>query len=266
VTALTPQDVIPEDAVALRRAHELLNQPSLAIRLANKLGRPVEGLVKYLPEGASTAVNAAVRQALDRALDAAVRTLGQERTARESLHRALCGGTGAISGFFGLPALAVELPVSTTLMLRSVAEIAREEGEDLAAAEARLACLEVFALGGASSSDDAAETAYFAVRAGLAQAIREAAQHIAERGITAKGAPAVMRLVGQIASRFGIVVSEKAALQAAPVIGAAGGAAVNVIFTEHFQRMARGHFIIRRLERKYGKESVRRWYEELTKA
>jgi hypothetical protein len=260
-----PTDIIPADVVQLRRAHELLSQPSLAIRVANKLGRPVEGLIKYLPESTTALVNTAVRQAMERALHAAIQSLGPATGAREAVHKVLTGGTGALSGFFGLAGLAVELPVSTTLMLRSIAEIAREEGEDLAAAEGRLACLEVFALGGASSADDAAETAYFAVRAGLAQAIREAAQHIAERGLTAKGAPAVIRLLGQIASRFGIVVSEKAALQAAPIIGAAGGAAVNVIFTEHFQRMARGHFIIRRLERKYGKENVQRWYEELTR-
>jgi hypothetical protein len=253
----------PEDRISLERAYALLNQPNLAIRVANRLGKPVEGLMKYLPEAASGAVQNAVHIALDRALEAAINSLSAEQTAQDTLHRWLCGGTGAISGFFGLPALAVELPVSTTLMLRSIAAIAREEGEDILNSEARLACLEVFALGGASPDDDSAETAYFAVRAGLAQAIREAAQTIAERGLAAKGAPALIRFLGQIASRFGIVVSEKAALQAAPIIGAAGGAAVNVVFIDHFQKMARGHFIVRRLERKYGQEPVRAAYQQL---
>jgi hypothetical protein len=258
-----PVDFTPEDRQDLRRAFELLNQPNLAMRVANQLGRPIEGVMRYIPSAASGAVQNAVRAALERALEVAVESLARTPGAQDRLHRWLCGGAGAVSGFFGLPALAVELPVSTTLMLRSIAAIAREEGEDLAGAETRLACLEVFALGGASPSDDAAETAYFAVRAGLAQAVREAAQAFAERGLAARGAPAIVRLLSQIASRFGIVVSEKAALQAAPIIGAAGGAAVNVVFIDHFQKTARGHFIIRRLERAYGQDAVRSAYEEM---
>jgi len=52
---------------------------------------------------------------------------------------------------------------------------------------------------------------------------------------------------------FSIQVSEKAAAQAVPAIGAAGGAIINPLFIDQFQDMTYGHFIIRRLERKYGK-------------
>jgi hypothetical protein len=58
-------------------------------------------------------------------------------------------------------------------------------------------------------------------------------------------------------------VPQKAAAQAVPVIGAAGGAAVNVLFINHFQDMARGHFIVRRLERAYSPEFIRAEYERL---
>ncbi len=44
------------------------------------------------------------------------------------------GVTGGVSGFFGLAALPVELPVTTTLMLRAIADIARHNGEDLSTA------------------------------------------------------------------------------------------------------------------------------------
>ena len=64
-----------------------------------------------------------------------------------------------------------------------------------------------------------------------------------------------------LGARFGVVVSEKAVAQAVPIIGAAGGALVNSIFIDHFQDMARGHFIVRRLERTYGEEVVKRAYE-----
>jgi hypothetical protein len=78
-----------------------------------------------------------------------------------------------------------------------------------------------------------------------------------------EGAPAIVRLITQISSRFGVEVSEKAAAQAMPIIGAAGGALVNVLFIDHFQDMARGHFIVRRLERLHGSDMVRAAYDTL---
>jgi hypothetical protein len=66
-----------------------------------------------------------------------------------------------------------------------------------------------------------------------------------------------------VASRFGITVSEKVAAQAVPVLGAAGGALINTIFIDHFQDIARGHFIVRRLERKYGADLVKEEYLKL---
>jgi hypothetical protein len=94
----------------------------------------------------------------------------------------------------------------------------------------------------------------------MAKAMTEAASFLLERGVVEESAPVLLRLVAEIASRFGIVVSEKVAAGAVPVIGALGGATINVAFTDHFQNVARGHFIIRRLERKYGGERVRSLY------
>jgi hypothetical protein len=62
-----------------------------------------------------------------------------------------------------------------------------------------------------------------------------------------------------------MVVTQKVAAQALPVIGALGGAAVNYAFMEHFQDVARGHFTVRRLERTYGKEFVRSEYERINR-
>jgi len=46
-------------------------------------------------------------------------------------------------------------------------------------------------------------------------------------------------------------------------VGAAGGALVNTLFIDHFQNMARGHFIVRRLEKEYGADVVERAYASL---
>jgi len=48
-----------------------------------------------------------------------------------------------------------------------------------------------------------------------------------------------------------------------PILGAVGGALINLLFINHFQSAARGHFIVRRLERKYGEELVKREYEKV---
>ena len=171
--------------------------------------------------------------------------------------------TGAVGGVFGLPALAIELPVSTMVIFRSIADIARSEGENLHAIDAKLACIEVFALGGRTGTDDATESAYFTVRTALATAVADASRYFAARGGVESGAPVVARLVAQVANRFGVNVTQKMAAQAVPVIGAAGGATLNVVFIRHFQDMAAGHFTVRRLERQYGAEVVRRTYDQL---
>jgi len=148
-------------------------------------------------------------------------------------------------------------------MMRSIADIARSEGEQISEPETKMACIEVFALGGPGKNDDAAETGYFVIRAGLARAVTEATQYMTERGMVEKGAPVIVRLIAQVASRFGVQVSEKVAAQAVPVIGAAGGSILNILFVDHFQDMARGHFIVRRLEGKYGYDEVKKIYDGL---
>jgi len=85
----------------------------------------------------------------------------------------------------------------------------------------------------------------------------------AEQGLGAQSAPVVARLLSQIAARFGVVVSEKLAAQAAPILGAIGGATVNAAFADHFQTLARGHFIVRRLEHKHGPGLIAFEYQRL---
>jgi hypothetical protein len=254
-----------EDLADLRRARALLENPGVAARFSAVLGSPVEAGMKMLPKRWQRGVHAATEAALMKALDVAVKTLGTTRPARPSdrLHRIGAATSGAIGGAFGVAAIGIELPVSTTLILRSIADIASAEGEDPRHLETKLACLTVFALGSTRDArDNAAESAYFAARSALATAVTEASKYLAEKGLSKSGAPALVRLVALIASRFGIVVSQKAAAQMIPVIGAAGGAMINTIFIGHYQDMARGHFIVRRLEKIHGAEPVRRAYED----
>jgi hypothetical protein len=256
-----------EDIKALRAAVVALENPGLAARLAEIAGKPIELFNRALPETASKAIAVATTQALKTALRVALRTMQNEPKAASSyLHKALAATSGAVGGSFGLAALPIELPISTVIMLRSIGDIARAEGEDLRDPETALSCLQVFALGGLKGEADAANSGYFAVRGLLAKSVAEAARFIVDRGVLAEGGPVLVKLIAQITARFGVVVTQKLAAQAVPVIGALGGAAVNYAFTDHFQEIARAHFIVRRLERRYGKDAVRRVYDELSAA
>ncbi len=257
----------PEDLRALEQAVALLEHPSLAARLSNLVGRPIDWSIQQLPERARKAIATASHTAIFKALEAAVATMRPVASKDPLLmvHRAAALATGAAGGFFGLAGLAVELPISTVIMLCSIADIARSQGEDLSSPGGQLACIEVFALGGSLPEDDASESGYYASRLALATALTEAAEWIAERGLSTDGAPAIVRAVGAVASRFGIVVSHKTAAQMIPAVGALGGAAINYLFIQHFQSMAQGHFTVRRLERIYGSDEVRKEYERCAK-
>jgi hypothetical protein len=266
-------EISPRDLEDLARAKEALEQPSLAIRIADRVGMPVDALVKRLPPGAQRIIAHGTHAALETALDVALRTLeggslvlerGRPGRASDVLHRGLAVAMGAVGGAAGLAGLLVELPLSTIVMLRSIADQARAQGEDLSLVETRLECLSVFAYGSRSSADDAADSAYFAVRAALGRVVAHAAEYAAGRGgaraVAERSAPAVVQLVSRIAQRFGVNVADKAAAQLVPVIGAAGGAVVNALFIDHYQQTARAHFVVRRLVRAYGEDPVRRAY------
>jgi hypothetical protein len=255
----------PDELRDLRRAKALLENRSFAIRLSNLLGSPIDAGFALLPKNWSGKINRAAQAALFKALEVAVATTGKESRKPPSnrWHKFLAGASGGVGGAFGLAALAVELPISTTLMLRSIVEIARSEGHDTRAWTTKISCVEVFALNGSSNAADPPETPYWATRLALNQSVRDAASHLARKGAVERTAPARVRLVGAIGSRFGVVISEEVAAKALPVIGAVGGGVINVIFMNHFQHMARGHFIVLRLEKIHGLEAVKTQYDAL---
>jgi EcsC protein family len=249
----------------LRLAKALLENVNLATRIADVIGTPIEKAVKLLPEGWSAVVNTATHKALMVGLQVAVATINDTAVGPPSnlTHKAINALAGAGGGFFGLAALPIELPVSTVVMLRSIADVARSQGENPKLPASKLACLEVLALGGRSAQDDATETGYFAVRYALAGAVTEAVEYLATKKVIDESAPPLVKFIAQVAARFGAAVSQKTAAQVVPVIGAAGGGLVNLLFMDHFQDVARGHFTVRRLERTHSAEIVRKAYEQL---
>lgn len=273
----------PEALEELKQAKSELEHHGLADRLTELVGAPITASIKLLPSVAEETLHSAINKALTAALDVALKTLGEETKAGKPKllsHKVLAGLTGAAGGAFGLSTVAIELPVSTVLILRSIADIARNQGEDLKDINTRLACLEVFAIDGGKSRSkeadssteggvekaqvkDQTEIGYFAVRAAMSKQIADASQYVIKYGVGDATAPPLVKLLSKIASRFGVVVSEKLAAQAIPVIGAMGGALINSYFIDHYQDLARAHFTVRRLEREHGEAMVREAYHSL---
>lgn len=147
-------------------------------------------------------------------------------------HKLLAGASGATGGFFGAPGMVWDLPLTTGIIMRSVADIARSfPDESLGSDETKLACIEVFAMGGPETDDDDADAGYWAARAALS--------HLA-----------IEKVVQVAAVRMGLQLAEKTVAQIVPIAGMVTGASLNYAFVDYYQQMARVHFIIRGVERR----------------
>lgn len=258
-------EISDQDLSKLKEAKKLLEHPAFLMELSNIVGKPIEKVYSLLPEKFQENVGNLAKKVLLKSLNILVSKMNTDNNIKPNnlLHKIIVTGTGSAGGFFGLPALAIELPVTTTIMLRSIADIARSKGFDLNDTETKLACLEVFALGGNSKKDDYSDSAYYITRGALAQAVTEANRYLMHKGIVKESAPALVSFISKVASRFGIIISEGAAAKSVPVIGAASGGTINLVFMNHFQRMAEGHFTVKLMENKYGKNEIMKIYKSL---
>jgi len=161
-------------------------------------------------------------------------------------NKLVAAATGGASGFVGVPGIAADLPLTTCLMMRSIAEIARSHGEDLGSTETRQACIEVFAFGGPEIEDEDIDIAYWTIRGSLSHA-------------------SLTLLIRQVAARFGLMLSQKYLTQAVPLIGAAAGSTLNYVFMDYYQQMARVHFTLRELERRHEPDAVRACFDGLVR-
>jgi EcsC protein family len=259
-------DLSTEELADLRWAHAHLEHPSLAARLCSVAGTPIELALQLLPKAWYERVRRAAEASIGKALDVAVDSLGHvpQQGTSDAWHRLSVVWTGAVGGLFGPLTLLAELPATTLVMLRSIADIARSQGENLNTLHGRLACTEVFALGGRTKGDKAADAGYYGLRVTLGLHFSSALLHTGGPAPVAN-IPGGIELIRGVASRFGVVVSDQVAAKMIPVLGALSGAVLNLVFLQHFQDVARGHFIVRRLERAHGLDAIRVEYERLTR-
>ena len=251
----------------LHQAYEILEHPGFRIKAMNVIGKPIEKVVDWAPDSIEQKISKVCNFSIKKMAEIALFTLKKDGKPTSSnwsdkLHRVSTWATGAAGGLFGLPGTLVEIPVTTTIILRSIFDIAKSEGENIRDVDVKLAVLQVFALGGESKSDDLADTAYYTIRTGMALEINAASQFLKNSGkLVDPSAPQIIKVIQKIAARFSIPVTEKAVAQAMPFISAGIGIILNDTFITHFQDMAHAHFTVRRLERKYGADEIKQAYE-----
>ncbi|MEP7147200.1 MAG: EcsC family protein, partial [bacterium] len=248
------EEISETELASLKEAKGKLEHPSILVELSNIAGKPIEKVYSLLPVKFQEGIGKITKSVLLRSLNMLVSNTYKRNNPKPKnlFHKVLVTGTGAAGGFFGLSALALELPVTTAIMLRSIMDIARSKGFDINDMNTKLACLEVFALGGNAKTDDYSDSAYYLIRGALAKEVADASKYILKKGIINESAPAIVSYISKIASRFGVMVSEEVAAKSIPIIGSVSGGTINYIFMNHFQKMADGHFTVKNLEDKYG--------------
>ncbi len=258
VNELTPllpnaQPLSAASLLALERALDAVESGrGMLVRLADLMGGAVGQVTRLGMRGLGLAPALQLKlqgigeAAIVRAFDIAV--VGMKRPAempgadalpppdrrwRDHVTQAAVAASGALGGFTGISGLVPDIGFTTLTIMREIARIARDEGEDLSSAEGKRACLEVFALRSFDGNEEQSELGYFSARAVL------------------RGRPLVM-LLAEVSSHYGLNLSRKISLQMMPVAGALCGASLNAAFLAHYRALARAHFTIRRLERSHG--------------
>lgn len=276
---LKPQQLSNEDFELLKASKHSMENLGFAIKAVNSVGSVAETTIKFLPEKVLVKLQKSTQSILLGVVKTNLLTIqkkGSLKKPSKVMYKSIVTGAGAVSGFFGSSTglgtaiFLGELTLTTKFLMRTIMDIARSEGEDIYSLEGQLACLEVFALGGSSKDDDSLETSYYTTRTALNSSIQKvtaSGMKTVLDGVVASanavGSKSITNFVSKIAARFSILLSEKFVAQIVPVVSAATGGTLNYIFVEHFQKMATAHFTIRRLERNYGEEYIKKVYDGL---
>ncbi|WP_415129999.1 EcsC family protein [Paracoccus sp. (in: a-proteobacteria)] len=216
-----------------RLARRYLKAGGVAMELLNAVGGRAEGLIEKLPAPVRKRMDGVTHAALDRAFDAASRSRGMVRDRGDWFNRVLSTASGAAGGLAGLAGAAMELPVTVTLLLRAILDIAAEHGFDPDSDAVRHEALHVFASAGPLAQDEGADLGLLAAR------------------MTITG-QTIQTLIAKVAPRLSASLAQKLAAQAVPILGAVAGAGINYSFTRYYQEIARVQFGLMRLSQESG--------------
>ncbi|MGJ8544605.1 MAG: EcsC family protein [Sulfitobacter sp.] len=200
----------------------------VGIHVLNLLGAQADGLIERLPATVRRNLDAATEKALKQAMRAASSSRSMVGDQPSWLNQAATMATGAAGGAGGLPSALAELPVTTTLLLRVIQGVAAEYGFDPKAENVQFDCIKVFSAAGPLKGDDGADLGFLSARLALS-------------------GQAVQSIIAKVAPRLAVVMGQKLAAQAVPILGAVAGAATNYAYTSYYEDMAHVHFALRKL-------------------
>ncbi len=224
----TPLTEIDVDSELEQLAKRYEQAGGLGIEVLNLLGTQADGLVDSLPKPVRDRLEDATEAALRQAMKAAHGSRRIVGPRKGWMHTAVATAMGAAGGAGGAPTALAELPITTTILLRAIQDVAEDYGFDPASDNVQFDCVQVFAAAGPLSHDDGADLAFLSARMAL----------------TSGG---LQRVTAWVAPRLAAVMGQKLAAQAVPVLGAVAGAATNYAFTSYYQEIAHVHFGLRKL-------------------
>ena len=220
--------VIDVDARLNEIAKRYKQAGGVGISVLNLIGGGADSLIDKLPSSVRRNLETATVKALNHAMRAAHSSRSYVPDQKSWLNQAASAAMGAAGGAGGLPTALAELPVTTTLLLRVIQGVAVEHGFDPDAENVQFDCVQVFSAAGPLSGDDGADLGFLSARMALS-------------------GRAMQAVIAKVAPRLAVVLGQKLAAQAVPVLGAVAGAATNYAYTSYYQDMAHVHFGLRRL-------------------
>ncbi len=219
---------IDPEAELDRLATHYKNAGGVGVKILNRLGGSAESLLDRLPEPVRDGLTGATEQALWVSMQAAQNSRLAVPDQLPWINTAVTTAMGAAGGLGGLSSALLELPATTTMMLRSIQGAAAREGFDPAAENVKFDCIRVLSAAGPLSEDDGADLGFFSMRLALT-------------------GPTMQRVIAAVAPKLSVVLGKKLAAQSVPVLGALAGGGTNYIYTSYYQQIARVHFGLRRL-------------------
>jgi EcsC protein family len=210
------------------------------------LGNAVHRGLTKIPRDWQDEITKTLREALSFAQRISTARMQDDPGLRSSknLYSAMAVATGVAGGAFGLPAILAELPITTGLILRSIADVGRSHGERLDGPDFAATCIEVFAFGGPLDEDDDSDIAFIAARIGAIE---------------------VTDFTAKVAVRYASAMAPKIAAMSVPLVGAVLGAGVNWAYMRFYQSMAQVLFTLRPIERSHDTAQVRSCFASLVK-
>lgn len=203
----------------------------LGLQVLNFVGDQAEAQVSRLPQQVRDRLESSTLSALKVAMRAAQASRDVSGSGTPWLDRAAATLSGAAGGLGGVPSALMELPVTTTLLLRSIQNVAVEHGFDPKDPSVEADCLLVLAADGPLAGhgpDDGVDLGFFTARAAVSGA-------------------AINAIMARVAPKLAAALGQKLAAQAVPVLGAMAGAATNYAYVSYYQELAHVLFRLRRL-------------------